>query len=67
MIEYKNTRVGCSDFYDSFGEPTDPPDIIEPRGEVRRGYIAINGWELISTAGVNGMIIYTWRREIVEK
>ena len=68
MIEYKNTRARCGDFYDSLdGDPTDPPDIIEPRGEVRHGYMAINGWELVSTAGCNGVIIYTWRREIVEK
>ena len=67
MIEYKNTRARCVDFCDSFGDATDLPDIIEPRGEVRHGYMAINGWELVSTAGVNKMIIYTWRREIVEK
>lgn len=67
MIEYKNTRARCGDFYDSFGDSTDPPDISEPRGDVPRGYMAINGWELVSTAGCNGMIIYTWRREIVEK
>lgn len=57
MIEYQNTIARVD------GPDDDPPEVIEPSDSVRYGYIA-DEWELVSTAGGPGVIVYTWRREI---